>query len=329
MTIAIRRPITVLAACAAVGALVTGCGAGPGGTAAQISSAALVGGHPVSLQTVQQNITDVLADSADARKLQQQKPSAFPPVARTIAQYAVWDEVTNQLAAKMGVTVGQDKVDQLYNQVTASGQFPTLGQPSNIPVKGDLLKTFAKDNLLWGQLGTKQLGSTVYTLSYGAAPDRNGAQQLVDKIVAHPEQHGAILDAAMVANGGSTPSDKGKTIDQTFPAAAVPQALQPLWGADAGTVVAFPVQDQSGSGAPSVWAVVYVQKIQDNVRSSAGGQDLSQLAGQFGFDMMVRYAQQVGVDLNPRFGVWEPLIGGVSASEGETATLTAKVTSAP
>jgi len=62
VTIAIRRPITVLAACAAVGALVTGCGAGPGGTAAQISSAALVGGHPVSLQTVQQNITDVLAE---------------------------------------------------------------------------------------------------------------------------------------------------------------------------------------------------------------------------------------------------------------------------
>jgi hypothetical protein len=312
VTIAIRRPIAVLAACAAVGALVTGCGSGPGG--GDIGAAALVGGSSVSLDAVQQDITAVLADNAAARQLQQQKPSTFPPIARTVVQLAVWDEVTKQLAAKLGVTVSQDQVDRAYTQQTASGQLPSFSDTANIPVKGDLLKGYLRDSLLWNAIGAKQVRTTSVTYDYAVAQDRNGAQALVDKVVANPGQHAQIFTAAMAGaqgQGGAAP----KTVNQTGSPATTPQELGPMFAANAGSVVAFPVQQEN------IWVVAYVLKRSDNAGDTTGGQDVSQIAAGFGQSQMVRYAQQVGVTLNPRFGVWEPLTGFVSPSAGESSSI--------
>ncbi|MBB5891792.1 hypothetical protein [Kutzneria kofuensis] len=308
MTIAIRRPIAVLAACAAVGAMVTGCGAGP----EQIGAAAVVGGHTIPLDVVQQQITSVLADSADARKLQQQKPSTFPPIARTVVQLAVWHELSNQLAAKAGVKVNEDQVDQAYNQSVAANQFPTFPGPATIPIKGQMFKDFIHDNLVWNAIGMKQAGTASFTYDFGVTQDRNSAQALVDKVVANPDQHVAIFNAASA--GSSRP-----TTNQTGGLATVPPELAPMFKANAGSVIAFPVQDEN------IWVVVYVLKRSDNAGDTSGGQDVSQVAGTFGQAQMIRSAQQVGVTLNPRFGVWEPLTGYVSPSDGESSSISATV----
>jgi hypothetical protein len=313
VTIAIRRPIAVLAACAAVGALVTGCGAGPGG--GDIGAAAVVGSGQVSLESVQQRITDVLAGSPDARQLQQQKPSTFPPIARTIVQLAVWDEATKQLAAKLGVTVSEAQVDQVYAQQTASGQLPSYSDTKNIPVKGDVLKGYLRDSLLWQAIGAKQVRTTAVTYDYAVTQDRNGAQALVDKILAHPDQHTAIINQAMA---GAQSQDGGKpksTANLTGSPASTPQELAPMFAANAGSVIAFPVQQEN------IWVVAYVQKRSENAGDTTGGQDVSQVAGSFGQEQMVRYAAQVGITLNPRFGVWEPLTGLVSPSDGESSSI--------
>ncbi|QUQ69211.1 SurA N-terminal domain-containing protein [Kutzneria sp. CA-103260] len=312
MTIAIRRPIAVLAACAAVGALVTGCGAGPGG---EIGAAAVVGGSTVSLDTVQADITSVLADNAAARQLQQQKPSTFPPIARTVVQLAVWDEVTKQLAAKLGVKVNEEQVDRAYTQQTASGQLPSFSDTANIPVKGDLLKGYLRDSLLWNAIGAKQVRTTSVTFDYAVTQDRNGAQALVDKVVANPGQHAQIFTAAMAGAQSQDGSAPKSTVNQTGSPATTPQELGPMFAANAGSVLAFPVQQEN------IWVVAYVIKRSDNAGDTTGGQDVSQIAAGFGQSQMVRYAQQVGVTLNPRFGVWEPLTGFVSPSAGESSSI--------
>lgn len=288
--------------------MVTGCGAGPGG---DIGAAATVGSATVSLDAVQRDITTVLADSAAARQLQQQKPSTFPPIARTIVQLAVWDEVTKQLAAKLGVKVSEDQVNRAYNQQTASGQAPSFSDTANIPVKGDLLKGYLRDSLLWNAIGAKQVRTTSLTYDYAVTQDRNGAQALVDKVVANPDQHAQLFGAAMAGQNTGGKS----TVNQTGSPAATPQELAPIFAANPGSVIAFPVQQEN------IWVVAYVQKRSDNAGDVTGGQDVSQIAGSFGQSQMVRYAQQVGVTLNPRFGVWEPLTGFVSPSAGESSSI--------
>lgn len=300
--------------------MVTGCGAGPGG--GDIGAAAIVGGSQVSLDTVQQNITNVLADSADARKLQQQKPSTFPPIARTIVQLAVWDEATKQLAAKLGVKVSEEQVDRAYAQQTSSGQLPSFSNTANIPVKGDLLRGYLRDSLLWSAIGAKQVRTTAVTYDYAVTQDRNGAQALVDKVLAHPDQHAAIFKAAMAgaqSQDGSTQS----TVNLTGSPTTTPQELAPMFAANAGSVIAFPVQQEN------IWVIAYVQKRNDNAGDTTGGQDVSQVAGSFGQSEMVRYAAQAGVTLNPRFGVWEPLTGVVSPSEGESSSILKTVNTNP
>jgi parvulin-like peptidyl-prolyl isomerase len=319
VTLAIRRPSqrplalragAALAACAAASALLTGCGAGP----SQIGAAALVGDHAISLDVVQQNIANVLIDNADARQLQQQKPSAFPPVARTIVQLSVWHELTTQLAAKLGVRVSQDQVDRVYNPAAASGKGLALSQTSNILVKGDALRNYIYDELVWTAVGTKQAGTALATFDFALVADRNAAQALVDKVVAHPENDRQLFSAVSANDTGVKP-----LIDATASPATVPDGTQLLFSANAGEVIGFPMQSQNA------WVVAYVKKRVDNAGDTSGGQDVSQLAEGFGQAQMSRFGQDAGVTLNPRFGVWEPLIGVVSPSDGESQTIMAKV----
>lgn len=309
MTIAIRRPIAVLAACAAVGALVTGCGSGP----TQIGTAAVVGGHPISLDVVQQNITNVLADSADARSLQQQKPSTFAPVARTIVKYSVWDELSNQLAAKNGVRVDQAQVDQLYNQVSSSGQYPTLSQLKNIPVKGEMLRDYVRDVLIWQAVGAKSRDLSV-TLDAAIVQDRASAQALVDQVTAHPDQDKQLFQRAGAAS-------QQVVVDQTFTPGQTAQLLFPAFGVKPGSVIAYVQSGESGD----TWVVVYLKKRGTTVGQSADAQADPQVDGLLGQEQMFQYSADAGVQLNPRFGVWEPVIGEVSPSEGESSTIDATV----
>jgi len=309
VTIAIRRPIAVLAACAAVGALVTGCGAGPGG--GEIGAAAIVGGTTIPLDVVQQNITNVLVDSADARKLQQQKPSTFPQVARTIVQLSVLHEATSQLAAKSGVKINQAQVDQVYGQATAAGHGLQLDQTTGVEAKGQILQNYIGDELVWNAIGAKQARTTQATVDYVQVADRNAAQALVDKVALHPEDDKKLF------------SGSGASIDAVATPAGVAKDLIWLFAANAGQVVAFPLQSQNG------WAVIYVKKRSDNAGDTTGGQDTSQLAVFYGQLQVDRYAQQVGLTLNPRFGVWEPLTGQVSPSDGESSTILKTVKTNP
>ncbi|WP_043719307.1 hypothetical protein [Kutzneria sp. 744] len=306
MTIAIRRPIAVLAACAAVGALVTGCGAGPGG--GDIGAAAVIGGTTIPLDVVQQNITNVLVDSADARKMQQQKPSTFPQIARTIVGLSVLHEATSQLAAKSGIKIDQAQVDQVYGPATAAGKGLGLSQTADVQAKGPLLRDYIGDEMVWSKLGAKQVKTALATVDYAQVADRNAAQALVNKVVAHPEDDKKLFSATA-----------GAAVDAAATPAGVPKDLVLLFAANAGEVVAFPMQSENA------WAVIYVKKRVDNAGDTTGGQDTSQLAETFGQLEAFRFAQQAGLTLNPRFGVWEPLLGQISPSDGESSTISAPV----
>lgn len=316
MTLAIRRPSprpaavrvgVALAACAVIGATVTGCGSGP----AEIGTAAIVGGHPISLDFVQQNISNVLTDSADARSLQQQKPSTFPPVARNVVKYAVWDELSNQLAAKQGIRIDQTQVDTLYNQVQQGGGAPTLSALKNIPLKGEPLRNYVRDLLIWQQLGAKDRNVTI-SLDAAIVADRATAQALVGKVAANPDQDKALFQQAGAASGQVA-------VDQPFTPANTAPVLFPAFGVKPGSVVAFDASSANGDS----WIVVYVKKRADTAGQSSDVQADPQTDVTLGQEQMFQYSTQAGVTLNPRFGVWEPVIGAVSPSDGESSTIIA------
>lgn len=289
--------------------MVTGCGAGP----AQIGSAAIVGGQSVSLDAVQQNIRDVLADSADARSLQQQKPSTFPPVAREIVKYSVWDALSAQMAAKQGLRVDETQVDTLYNQVVKSGGAPPLSQLKQIPLKGEMLRNYVRDVLIWQQAGAKARNVSI-TLDAAIVQDRATAQALVDKVVANPDQDKALFQQAGAASGQVV-------VDQVFTPANTAQVLFPAFGAKPGSVIAFDASSENGDS----WVITYVKKRADTAGQSSDVQADPQVDTSLGQELMFQYSVQAGVTLNPRFGIWEPVIGAVSPSDGESSTINAEV----
>ena len=312
MTLTIRRPIAVLAACAAVGAMVTGCDSGP----SRVGAAAIVGDQVISLDTVQQQIADELRTQANARQLQQQ--GKFDLVARNIVMLSLWSELTDQMAAKDGIKVGEQQVDQAYSQELAqekaSGQQQSLSSDVSVPLQGDMLRNFVRDNLVWTQLGAKHAATVSITFDAALVPDRATAQAKANQIAADPANADTIIKSA--ANSQNT------IVDQTGSPLNSDPTLAPLFRVPAGTVVGFQAQS-SGSG----WLVAYVKHRNENGTPVSGvdPQSAQSAATGYGQDMMSLYAAQVGVTINPRYGVWDPLTTGLAAADDQTSGIVVPV----
>src|SRR5206468_3077887 len=142
---------------------------------------------------------------------------------------------------------------------------------------------------------------------------RATAQALIDQLVAHPEQDAQLFQQA----GGQA---KQFFVDKTFTPASTDPGLFAIYALKPGGVVAFSTQGENGG-----WIVAYVKKRDDSAGQSADAQDNPQAALPLGEQMMYQFSTQAGVTLNPRFGVWEPAIGAVSPSDGESSSISATV----
>ncbi|MBV9844156.1 MAG: hypothetical protein JOZ47_03655 [Kutzneria sp.] len=301
MRLAIRRPVILLAACAATGALLAGCDTSQG----QVGAAAIVGDHIVTLDDVQQQITQELVAEPEARELQ--KAGKFDQVARLIVQLSVWHELTTQLAAREGIQVDQRQVDRDYAQ--AGGKGPQFLQEVPLTLNGEQFRRYLWDTAVFTGLGKKYAAKSAVTVDVAVVDDKTTATALARRVAADPGRAGTLLKAAGV--GGTT------LMDQTLSATNSDPALASLFGVDAGTVVAYQVQN--GGAA---WLVGYVKARNDNAPAVDPGQGVSpQMLEQQGQLMMGRYAQQIGLKVNPRYGVWDPLNVGLAPSDDETIGL--------
>ncbi|MFC5993834.1 peptidyl-prolyl cis-trans isomerase [Pseudonocardia hispaniensis] len=270
-------------AMAIVGAVISGCGSGPN----QVGSAAIIGPDAVSLTQVQSRIDAALSKTDVVAQLAVRGVGA-DDIARDVVTRAIMHDLLERTAATEGLTVTDAQIDQ---ELTAVGGTDALLRSSLHD--RDSLRQRVRDQLLAVELAKRYVDRLNVVVDIVAAPSRADAEAKARAIAAG----GAAADAAFRTNAQR---------DLPFRAAADPEAASmALFGTPAGQIVVFqPAPSQSG------WLVLkVVQRTIDAAAtdpSAVSRIDETTLA-KIGERLLQPLSQELGVRVNPRYGVWDPI----------------------
>lgn len=286
------RPGVVLAVAALVLAMLAGCGSGP----SQVGAAAIVGDRSVPLDQVQQQLDTVLAKEGPEAKAQLKAGDQLDDVSRQIVSLEIQHELLTIIAQRERLSVDEQQVTQLIDQL-GGAEAASKGTVYSV----ENFRERARDQLLAVELGRKYLSRVAVTVDYTTADTRAAAKQRVEQLAA------AGAAGAREQIRGDAEQGGAAALDQRIVAAQNPSfASAPVFGVPKGTVVAFPSDQQAGS-----WLVMVVTS-----RSTTGGgsqpargtEGLDQaLLAATGLRQLAMTAERVGVRLNPRYGVWDPV----------------------
>jgi hypothetical protein len=270
----------IVAACA-VAAVAAGCGSGP----SQVGSAVIVADRSVGLAEVQGRIDTALAHKAELTA-QGTGEIADADVARYVVSTQVSHELITAAAARDGLAVGEDRVDALLAD-------PSALQLDRSLFEGAALRERARDRLLAIALAEKYVDGLAVTADLVAATSQADAEEKARAVAAGGERARALLADPRTAQAG-----------QTYRAATDPDsATTVLFGTPAGQTVAF--QPSPGQG---VWLVLHVTDRVTNAPaqgpSAATSIDQDTLAS---IGERLTQPDAGAVQVNPRFGVWDPV----------------------
>ncbi|NIJ10596.1 outer membrane murein-binding lipoprotein Lpp [Saccharomonospora amisosensis] len=305
MTRIISRPaMLVLAVIASL--LLAGCGSGP----SKVDSAAIIGNRSVSLDSVQQEVRWLLDNVPQVEQARQQQKLALQ--SRQIVRSRVLHQLVTIAAAREGLRVDQAEVDRL---VESGGGVDRVAR--DMGIAPERVRQLAADQVLLQQLAQRYLdglavrfvGTTIVGESAGNTA-REQARALGERIAADP------------ANAERVISESGHQLIQEELSFADALRGQPelgisaLFGTREGSVMVIqPSQAQSG------WLVALVRE-----RTVTGsGQGNADLAAQLdpqvlylaGVRMLQPIADELGVQLNPRYGVWDSAAMAPAANSDE------------
>ncbi len=284
--------------------LIAGCGVGP----SQVGAAALVNGTAIPLKQVQSRLSTVLAKEGAQIRDQLMAEHQLDDLSRTIVTVGIRHELTAIAARRAGVTVDQAQVDRLVD--TAGG--------AEAASKGTIFdaQTYrqrAQDKLLMAQLGRRALRNSAVTVDYTTADTRTAAQAKVDELArAGAKRARQLIDADVRAG-------KDAVIGKRIVAADDPIfATTPAFGVAEGTVVAFQLADTKP------WLIMVIKNRADRgVQPSGQAPPLEQIdpavLEAVGLRQLAQVAQEVGVRLTPRYGIWDPVSVQAVVNGNETA----------
>jgi hypothetical protein len=271
-----------LAAVAAVGAVVSGCG-GP----VQAGSAAVVGDTTVPLEQVQNQLGTLLARvPADQR---QQDTGAS--LARDIVTNELLHDLITRAAVQQGITVTDAQVDAFIEQ---QGGADALLQNSVLDVEG--LRQQAHDFLVATDLGRRAAPGLVVTIDLVGSPNRADAEAKARVLAAG----GPAADALFKDSRTAQKSVQVAAVTDTQNAGSV------VFGTPVGEVVAYQPDPQQAT-----WNVFRVTERQTDARpadpSAASALSLQQLY-LIGQRTLQPVADSLNVRVNPRYGVWDQVV---------------------
>ncbi|WP_214368910.1 hypothetical protein [Pseudonocardia sp. H11422] len=284
----------VAVAVAVVGAVVSGCGSGP----SQVGSAVIVGADAVPLDRVQSQLDVALAKTEAVSQLAA-RGVGTDDIARDVVTRAVVHDLLARTAATEGVVVSDAQVDA---ELAASGGADVAVQSSLYDLPA--LRERIRDELVAAELARRYVDRLAVTVDVAAATSREEAEAKARAIAAG----GAAADAVFAENAQR---------DLQFRAASDPEAAaMAFFGTTAGRVVVFqPAPQQSG------WIVLRVVERRTDA-PPAGPPAASQIDQatlvRIGERLLQPLADEIGVRVNPRYGVWDPIRLRVVA-EGEEA----------
>jgi hypothetical protein len=312
VTTAMRRSIVLVSAAAA---LVAGCSTGQGDP----SVAATVGGVRVStVDQVQQRLNDLLARNKQVQDLASQHK--LDQVARAIVAHDVVHQLVTEAARRQNVTIDESLVAQLAPILNNPDQQKQQQDPVQAAVDSAYpVNDVTRDKVLLAELVEKNIGLVSSTIDVAFISKADDARALARQVAATPDKADELFNAT-AKNGTAAPNHE-------------PQ-INSVWGG--------PVDSQSGqptdtngylqaAGLPFTWlpeksVLVWLQNGQDGTyyavvytkqkataAKQPAGIDLgggsvspSQLA-QIGRVTLVGLAQELGVQLNQRYGLWDPI----------------------
>lgn len=291
MTRTIRR-FAAFCLTVATALVLTGCGSGP----SQPDSAAIIGDRSVPLGDVQ-NEVNWLVDNVQAAK-EMHANHKLGDIGRNVVRDRIVHELTAVAAEREGLTATQAEVDGLIKEF---GGVQTFVEQAAI--MRSRVPQFARDWVLLEKLGKRYADRltvhAVGTLITEEAPGntaRDQALALGEKIAADPDNAENIVNAS-----GNQLVDHRESLGAMLPNQPA-LAVSALYGAPEGSVIVIqPSEEQPG------WLVALIRERQ--IDPAAKGADLSRADRQMLYLAGVRQLQplagEVGLRLNPRFGVWD------------------------
>lgn len=291
--VAVRRQVgRVLVAVAVVGAVVSGCG-GP----TQAGAAVIVGSEVVSLDQVQGRLAEALTRTELVAQVQAQGGGPAD-IARDIVTRAVLHDLLAREATAAGISVPDSVVDAV---IVEQGGIETLLQNSLFDAAG--LREQIRDVLIAVELGKRAAAGLSVTVDLIGAPSREEAVSLAGVLAAG----GPGADALFTMNPQT--SVRG----QSVVAAIDPEtASTVVFGTPVGGTAVFQL-DPRQTG----WIAFRVtdRRTDASVDPAALSQISQEQFAAIGRRTVQPAADRLGVRVNPRFGVWDPIVLRVVPAE--------------
>jgi SurA N-terminal domain len=281
----VRRQVgRLIVAVVAAGAVVSGCGSGP----SQVGSAVIVGSTAVPLADVQSRL-DVALGKSDAIAQLAESGVGAPEIARDVVTRAVLHDLLARTAADEGIVVTDAEVDAALE--ANGGAEATLAQSLyDLPS----LRERVRDRLIAVRHAQRVLPGLTVTADLVAATSREDAAEKARLVAAGgPEADALFAQSQQTARRGVS-----------YQASASPEAAATvLFGLPPGRTAYF----QPNPGQSS-WVVVQVtdrrtDPAAGSTPTSLGESDLATI----GERLLQPLAEQIGVRVNPRYGVWDPI----------------------
>jgi hypothetical protein len=275
--------VRAVAAVVLVGALVSGCG-GPN----QVRSAVIIGSTSVPIEQVQSRLDVALGKTGAVAQLAASGVGP-PEIARDLVTRTVLHDLLTRTAAAERITVSEADIDSTLEQ--GGGAEAALDQTLyDLPA----LRERVRDRIIAARYAQKEVPGLTVTADLIAATSEDDAEQKARVVAAG----GPAADALFAENPDT--SRRG----MPYQAATSPEAAATvLFGLPPGRTAYFQPSPQSG------WIVLRVtdRRTEPNADQSAvaslGESDLATI----GERLLQPLAEQVGVRVNPRYGVWDPI----------------------
>ena len=290
----------------------SGCGV------SQLSAAALVGGTEIPVDQVHHQLVSVLNKEGPQARAQLAAGHQLDDLSRKIVTLRIRHRLLDIAARRAGVTVDQAQVNRLITEVggAEAASKGTIFDASTYTER-------TKDKLLLVALGRAALRNSAVTVDYTTAATRTAAKQRVDELsAAGAKRARQIIDDDVRAG-------KSAGLGKRIVAADDPVFATTLaFGVAEGTVVGFQPDDTKP------WFIMVVKNRTDSgAQASQHAPPLDQiepaLLEAIGLRQLTEVSNEVGVRLNPRYGLWDPSTLQVVSDQNETGGFMAPLRTAP
>ncbi|MFD5828224.1 hypothetical protein [Lentzea sp. NPDC060358] len=288
----------------AVALLATGCGTGP----AKAGSAAIVGDQTIGLETVQDRTVTVLKKEPAAQRMQDQ--GKLDGVSRLVLADEIVHRLVDNAAKRENITVDETKV---YDAVQEKGGPEAASKESE--QDPSTIYRRQRDALAMGELARRNLSTLEVVMDYFQVKDPKEAKEKAAEVAADPSKMARFIQEAPRTTSGQQAAAANQKVRVTENPSLVQTTL---WSVRPGTVVAFPIGQQQSS-----WMVAVVKE-RNEVSPTPGEEDLlervdPELLAAFGLRIAQYLSADLNIEVNPRYGVWDPTTAAVVATEGEKA----------